>query len=256
MWPIFRSIYRIFKIFGFDAKAFINLKYYPKFRKQKKEFLAQGGNISKSFLNLNDYKENAGENKGHYFHQDLLVASYIFKNNPLRHIDVGSRIDGFILAVASFREIEVIDIRKLPSSAHKNIKFIQADLMSSIKIGQADSLSCLHALEHFGLGRYGDPIDIDGHLKGIKNLFELVKPKGLMYISVPIGLKDEVIFNSHRIFHPKSILQHKEIKEKMNLVRFDWVDDYGNVNIDSNVENAIGKTKYGNGIYTFTKKEF
>jgi hypothetical protein len=33
--------------------------------------------------------------------------------------------------------------------------------------GYCDSLSCLHALEHFGLGRYGDPIDPRGHEKGI-----------------------------------------------------------------------------------------
>jgi len=40
---------------------------------------------------------------GHYFHQDLLVAGKIFKNNPIKHVDIGSRMDGFIAHVASFR---------------------------------------------------------------------------------------------------------------------------------------------------------
>ena len=29
-----------------------------------------------------------------------------------------------------------------------------------------DSLSCLHTVEHIGLGRYGDPVNCDGHLVG------------------------------------------------------------------------------------------
>ena len=33
-----------------------------------------------------------------------------------------------------------------------------------------DSISCLHALEHFGLGRYNDPLDPNGHLKGFNNI--------------------------------------------------------------------------------------
>ena len=248
-----KFIYIRMKIFGFDAKAIIYLKHYPKFKKQKQEWLNKGGVINKNFMILSDYSANAGVTKGHYFHQDLLVASFIFENKPKRHIDVGSRIDGFVSAVASFREIEIIDIRSIPKSEHKNIKFIQADLMNPITIGQADSLSCLHAIEHFGLGRYNDPIDIEGHKKGIDNLVELTKPDGTLYISFPIGIKDEVSFNAHRVFHPESILKFKCIYEKMKLTRFDYVDDQGNLHLNTSVDSAVGKNKYGCGIYTFKK---
>src|SRR4051794_20329316 len=36
----------------------------------------------------------SGTASGHYFHQDLLVAQWVFQDNPTRHVDVGSRTDG------------------------------------------------------------------------------------------------------------------------------------------------------------------
>lgn len=247
-----KSIYRSIKIFGLDPMAIINLRHYFKFRKSKIKFLKQGGVIDKNFMILSDYSKKAGINKGHYFHQDLLVASLIFKNNPKRHIDVGSRIDGFVSAVASFRKIEVIDIRPLKRSEHRNIKFIQADCMSSIAVGKTDSLSSLHAIEHFGLGRYDDPIEINGHQKGILNLIKLLKPQGRLYISFPIGQKDEVYFNAHRVFHPKSIFTFENVYKNLKLIRFDYIDDLGDLNLNANINN-IKKIKFGCGIYTFLK---
>ena len=141
-----------------------SLKYLSDIRK----FIEAGGAVTHLFPILNEYKEQAGTATGHYFHQDLLVASLIHEVNPKRHIDVGSRIDGFVAHVAAFRTIEVLDFRPLISCGHKQIKFMQADLMSlgSHLFEITDSLSCLHALEHFGLGRYGDPINPNGHLIG------------------------------------------------------------------------------------------
>ena len=49
-----------------------------------------------------------------------------------------------------------------------------------------DSISCLHALEHFGLGRYNDPLDPNGHLKGFNNMVKMLKRGGKLYISFPI----------------------------------------------------------------------
>jgi len=90
----------------------------------------------------------------------LLVARLIHDHNPKRHIDIASRVDGFVAHVASYRGIEVVDVHPLPKSELENITFRQADLMNPQDLGQTDSLSCLHAIEHFGLGRYTNPIDI------------------------------------------------------------------------------------------------
>jgi hypothetical protein len=248
-----KIIFRCLLPLGFDPRRVLSYKHYPMFRRQRKEWLAKGGKIKFNHMILSDYSDSAGSARGHYFHQDLLVAGFIFEDKPNRHINIGSRVDGFVGHVASFREIEVIDIRPLRDSEHTNIRFNQADLMVPQEIGETDSLSCLHTIEHFGLGRYTDPIDVDGHVKGINNLVNLVKIGGRLYISFPIGKQDEVHFNAHRVFHPKSILALESIADNMNLVRFDYVDDNGDLHLNTSVDSAVGKTKHGCGIYTFVR---
>jgi hypothetical protein len=240
---------------GFDSRKLSSYKYLPRYRKDKKNWLKQGGKITSNYMLLFDYSDNAGNDKGHYFHQDLLVAKLIHEKKPKRHVDIASRVDGFVAHVASFREIEVIDVRPLPKSKHENIKFTQADLMHPQDLGKIDSLSCLHAIEHFGLGRYTDIIDIDGHNKGITNLVSLVSDGGRLYISFPIGQKDEVHFNAHRVFKPNTIFKHPSIKKYMKLLRFDYVDDNGDLHLNSKVVDVKAETKFGCGIYTFEKNK-
>ena len=238
---------------GFNPRKVLYLKYYSRFRKDKSEWLKQGGKITENSMILWDYSDNAGTSKGHYFHQDLLVAKLINEHNPKRHIDIASRVDGFVAHVASYREIEVVDVRPLKKSVHENIKFRKADLMNSQDLGKTDSLSCLHAIEHFGLGRYTDPIDVDGHKKGITNLVNLVEENGRMYISFPIGKNDEVHFNAHRVFHPTTILKHPSIQKSMRLIRFDFVDDNGDLHLCKSIADVSTNTQFGCGIYTFEK---
>jgi hypothetical protein len=63
----------------------------------------------------------------------------------------------------------------------------------------------LHALEHFGLGRYGDRIEADGVALGMKSLARLLQPGGLLYLSCPLG-PDEVNFNAHRSLSPGTLI--------------------------------------------------
>ena len=218
-------------------------------------FIKLGGVVTHEFPIYKDFEEQAGDASGHYFHQDLLVASLINQINPDRHIDIGSRIDGFVAHVASFRKIEVLDVRDLKETRHQNIIFLKANLMEDdvVEDNITDSISCLHAIEHFGLGRYGDPIDPLGHLKGFKNIVRMLKSGGTLYISFPIGLNNQVHFNAHRVFHPLDILNWPGSAEKLKLNRFDYVDDYGNLHLDSLSSIEKIELNYGCGIYSFTK---
>jgi hypothetical protein len=202
-----------------------------------------------------DRSQESGTASGHYFHQDLLIAGKIFKNKPVRHVDVGSRMDGFISHVASFREIEFFDIRKLTNPID-NIKFVQADLMNENFniVDYCDSLSCLHALEHFGLGRYGDKIDYQGHLLGWNNLYKILKKGGKFYFSVPIG-KQRIEFNAHRVFSIAYLL--RMIEGRYLIDSFSYVNDAGdlikNAAINENSINDNYSCSYGCGIFELTK---
>jgi hypothetical protein len=203
---------------------------------------------------LNDRFSDSGEAKGHYFHQDLLIASRVYQNNPKLHIDIGSRVDGFVAHVASFRKVKVLDIRPL-SNKILNVEFVQADLMSSL-ISElhecCDSLSCLHAIEHFGLGRYGDRVDYDGYLHGLENLYKILKKNGKLYLSVPIG-PQRIEFDAHRIFSINYLL--KLFEKKYQIDCFSYVDDDGALHSNVamiDVNNNFG-CRYGCGIFEMTK---
>ena len=240
---------------GIDAQKIVSYINYPRYAKERQKFISRGGKVSKNFPILYDYKDKAGKAMGQYFHQDLLVASFIHKNKPSNHIDIGSRIDGFVAHVAAFRKIEVLDIRPLNKIGHENIKFLQTDLMDPIVVAtkKTDSLSCLHAIEHFGLGRYGDDIDPLGYLKGFQNMLKMLEVGGTFYISFPISKRNEVHFNAHRFFHPRDILSWDVFPMKFKVIRFDYVDDAGDLHQDIDLLGSQIDVEDGCGIYTLVR---
>ena len=176
---------------------------------------------------LTEWDETAGS-LGAYFFQDQLVARWIHTECPRRHVDVGSRLDGFIGNLSVFREVEVLDIRPQPLPV-PNVRFHQFDLMNALPaewIGCTDSLSCLHTIEHFGLGRYGDPIDPDGHLKGLEQLKRMVAPGGMFYLSTPIG-PQRVEFNAHRVFAARTLIDW--FADDWKIEKFAVIDDNNRV---------------------------
>jgi SAM-dependent methyltransferase len=257
-----KFIYKLFfqNIFNFRYLTILLTNYrwflngYKKIKIQKgddKKF-----DISSLYPILTDRNEEGGTMTGHYFHQDLHVARLIHQSNPSTHLDIGSRTDGFVAHVASFRQIEIIDIRDIKSKV-KNISFRKADLMQlpNDLLNYCDSISSLHAIEHFGLGRYGDPIDYYGHLKAIQNITKILKTGGSFYFSVPIGLQ-RIEFNAHRVFTLSYLIEI--ITNEYEVNSFSYVDDNGNFfeNVDMNPENIKGNYGciYGCGIFHLIKK--
>jgi SAM-dependent methyltransferase len=231
------------------------LRDYRELRRQQK-LSAVPFPFGKAYPILEDKASTAGAARGHYFHQDLLVARRIFAGAPRLHVDVGSRVDGFVAHVAAYREIEVFDVRPLKSTI-PNVRFRQVDMMAPLDAalaGYSDSVSCLHALEHFGLGRYGDPVDYEGHLKGLCNLKEILSPGGKLYLSVPIG-PQRIEFNAHRVFSLDSLLS---LTAGFRVDAFSYVDDRGDLHENAALTPvAIAANfgcRYGCGILELTKR--
>ena len=228
-----------------------------------KELIKQKGSdisfpFGKKYPILNERFESSGILSGHYFHQDLLVARKIFENNPGNHLDIGSRTDGFVAHIAVFRKIEVMDIRELDSKV-KNIEFTKADLMQlpDNMLNKYDSISTLHVIEHFGLGRYGDPIDYFGHIKAINNITKMLKTGEKLYFSTPIG-PQRIEFNAHRVFSIEYLLNM--FKDSYTVDSFSFVDDKGdlfeNVELEKNKVVSNFDCQYGCGIFEFTKNKY
>jgi SAM-dependent methyltransferase len=198
---------------------------------------------------LHEYADTAGHVSGHYFHMDLWAARKIYERAPKHHVDIGSRIDGFIAHLLTFRDVEVIDIRPLKSSV-SGLTFIEADAttLANYSDGSLHSVSCLHAAEHFGLGRYGDPIDPMAYLKLIRAIGRVLAPGGRLYFAVPIG-EERVEFNAHRVFNPLRILNDFSCLE---LASFSAVNDQGDFIAEAKPDH-YQVAHMACGLYEFTK---
>lgn len=262
MFNLRNKIYGNLNLLGIDVPK---MKLFRKgillYLKDKKELNKQKGSDagfpfgSKRPI-FEDRFSESGSASGHYFHQDLLVARKIHGNKPVRHVDIGSRTDGFIAHVAVFREIEVFDIRD-QNNEIKNINFRKADLMKlpDEMVEYTDSISALHSIEHFGLGRYGDPIDYYGHEKAILNITKILKKGGKFYFSVPVG-PQRINFNAHRVFSLQYLIDLLSVNFRIDT--FSFVDDSGDLTenaplIQSEIDRNYG-CFYGCGIFELTKK--
>lgn len=258
-----RQINGLLLTFGLDVrKAIRAVGGLPAFIRDLQQYRAQTKQLHTTFEFdnlypcLDDRYQQSGSATGHYFHHDFLIARRVFENKPERHVDVGSRIDGFVTHVASFRPIEVIDIR--PQQARiQNIEFVQADFSKPLPDHlreYCDSVSSLSAIEHFGLGRYGDLVDCNAYAVGIANLCDLLKVGGKLYFSVPIG-PQRVEFNAHRVFSVAYLLSLFQERYVVNHCSF--VDDRGDihVNIDLTAEAVSSNLgcQFGAVVFELTK---
>jgi len=237
---------------------------FYRFRRNKRRYFSlvtssQSGSLFKKaryFPCYSDHRNTAGALPKHYFQQDLYVASQIFLANPTRHIDVGSRIDGFVAHVAAFREIEVVDIRPL-GYINENIKFLQLDIIDKDSIPHeiCDSLSCLHTIEHIGLGRYGDAIDPDGWLTALDNLLAMLKPGGVLYLSAPIG-EGSIEFDAHRLFSLPDLRQAIADRASVSTIAVIGDDDRFMSETDCHAYITLGQNRmnYGCAIVTARKQ--
>ena len=249
------------RLFVKGVPFFVLVRALPSFLKDYNEIRLQARRAGMTFPFgrvypcIEDKRDKSGTASGHYFHQDLLVARKVFMNKPVKHVDIGSRIDGFVAHVASFRDIEVFDIRELAADI-QNIHFSRLDITNrEFKfIDYCDSVSCLHALEHFGLGRYGDTINYNGHLLGWKNIYSMLKKRGKFYFSVPIG-KQRIEFNAHRVFSLEYLINM--MKDLYRVDSLSYVDDQGNLIMDAKLSEESVKHNlfchYGCGIFELTK---
>ncbi len=258
MREVFKKIYWLLCVqFGCDIRRLVrSLRGLPRYVAGWLQFRKEYKGQLDLLPCLYDWYEEGGATKNEYFWQDLHVARKIYIANPEKHVDIGSRIDGFVAHVASFREIEVCDIRPV-TSLIPGVLFRQADLMNPTElfVEYCDSLSCLHALEHFGLGRYGDPIDPHGYVKGLGNMARMLRPGGLFYLSVPIG-KERVEFNAHRVYDPLSLVRLAAANGLL-LREFAWIGSSRTLVQSASPEqdmDELSKLHYALGIFTFVKR--
>jgi hypothetical protein len=184
----------------------------------------------------------------HYFHQAAWATDRILRRAAAEHVDVGSEAT-FVGTLSASVSVAFVDIRPLPVDS-PNLRSLKGDLLAGLPFedGEVQSLSCLHVVEHVGLGRYGDALAADGTARACAELARVLGSAGDLFLSVPVG-RPRVCFNAHRIHAPLQVLAYFA---GLELREFSLVDDSYRFVVDADPR-AAARLDYGCGLFWFSR---
>jgi hypothetical protein len=233
-----------------DWRRLVSLRYLPRYLAEWLRLRNQAGSwtvaVADSYPCLAD-RVTATPFDPHYFYQGSWLARRVAEAKPTQHVDIGSSV--MTVGVLSAHVPTVfVDYRPL-LVRQSGLSCIAGDIS---RLPFADrslkSLSCLHVIEHVGLGRYGDPINVDGARLAAEELQRLVAEGGTLYLSTPIG-RQRICFNAHRVFATTTILS---LFSGLQLASFSFVSDDGS--LYENVSPAtVPELEYGCGFFEFRR---
>src|SRR5690606_20158290 len=115
------------------------------------------------------------------------------------HVDISSTVF-FCSIVSGFVKTKFYDFRPAKIFA-SDLECLAADVTNlEFSDNSINSLSCMHVVEHVGLGRYGDPIGYELDLVAFDELARVLNCGGQLLFVVPIGAKARLQYNAHRVY--------------------------------------------------------
>jgi hypothetical protein len=198
---------------------------------------------------LDDRTSETGFDR-HYIYHPAWAARIIAKTNPEVHVDISSTLH-FATIVSAFVKVAFYDFRPAPLVL-SNMSSDAADLTNlHFESDSVSSLSCMHVIEHIGLGRYGDPFDVDGDRKAADELSRVLAKNGRLIVAMPVG-RSRIQFNAHRVYAHEQVL---ELFSDLKLIEHALIPD-GTVE-NGMIANAsaelVNAQNYGCGCYVFSK---
>jgi len=245
------------RIFKDAANDIQQVQGWQAFRREFKEFVRMSNEIGRAAPRNADLYPITNERTpttgfdSHYLYHVAWAARVLAKTRPQKHVDISSSLN-FCTTVSAFVPVEFYDYR--PADVRLDgLDCRKGDLMAlSFSDSSLRSLSCMHVIEHIGLGRYGDSLDPNGDVKACQELMRVLASGGDLLIAVPVG-RPKVMFNAHRIY---SFEQARDLFSELELVEFALIPD--NQPEEGIVRNAppelVDKQRYGCGCFWFKKK--
>ena len=187
----------------------------------------------------------------HYIYHPAWAARILSKTKPEFHIDISSTVS-FCSIVSAFIPVHFYDYR--PANIKlSNLAIAKGDLMAlPFENSSVKSISCMHTIEHIGLGRYGDPIDYDGDVKAMNELQRVLAVNGTLLFVTPVGRR-RIEFNAHRIYNFEDITK---AFGRLKLVEFSMIpDNFEDAGLLLNPPpQLVNSQDWGCGCFWFTKQ--
>jgi len=190
----------------------------------------------------------------HYIYHTAWAARILKKIKPSLHVDISSSLY-FVSIISAFIPVSFYDF-KPPNLLLSNLKCAFENLTKlSFSNASIESLSCMHVVEHIGLGRYGDQIDPFGDIKAMEELSRVLKSGGNLLFVVPIGREPKIVFNAHRIYDKDYIIR-TFADLGMNLEEFTLIQNSSDKTglITNPEESDMDGEEYACGCFWFKKK--
>jgi len=173
----------------------------------KEEFVAQYGidlervKAAKRYPLLATMRMDIGSHPENYINFEQLFAAEMLKEQgPESVLDIGSN-RYFVLGLLASYDVTSVDVRVRKASPSNETVIICDAKKLNIPDNHFDTVVSLCAIEHFGLGRYGDEIDLDGPDKAVREMVRVLKPGGRLIFSTHIHRNETFIrFNADWIF--------------------------------------------------------
>ncbi len=185
----------------------------------------------------------------HYIYHPAWAARILKETKPDFHFDISSSLH-FCSIISAFIPVKFYDFRPAQLNL-SNLSSEHADLVNlPFESNSIKSLSCMHTIEHIGLGRYGDPIDPNGDLKSISELKRVLAINGNLLFVVPVG-KPKIMYNAHRIYSYDKIMEYFK---GFKLLDFSLVPDDKKLGFINNATKEMAdRQNYGCGCFWFKK---
>lgn len=186
----------------------------------------------------------------HYIYHPAWGARILAQTMPKVHVDISSSLH-FCTLVSAFIPVKYYDYRPADIKL-ENLSSESANLLSlPFADGSIQSLSCMHVVEHVGLGRYGDSLDPDGDLKAAAELKRVLAHGGSLLFVVPVG-KPKIAFNAHRIYSYSQVIS---LFPELILKEFTLIpDNHSDVGLVRQASRELAdKQTYGCGCFWFYK---
>jgi len=186
----------------------------------------------------------------HYIYHPAWAARILAQIGPELHIDISSSLH-FVSLVSAFVPVKFYDYR--PADLRlSNLTCEKADLLAlPFEDQSVHSLSCMHVVEHVGLGRYGDSLDPDGDVKAMRELQRVLALGGSLLFVVPVG-RPCIRFNAHRIYSSDQI---SRCFSELRLEEFTLIPELaeGGPPIRDAGDDRVEQEDYGCGCFWFKK---
>ncbi len=187
----------------------------------------------------------------HYLYHTAWAARILAHLKPEYHVDIGSFLY-FPALVSAFIPVRFYDYRPADLTL-PGLTCESADLNGlPFQDRSIKSLSCMHVLEHVGLGRYGDLLAPDGDLRAIAEIKRVLATGGTLLIAVPVG-KPKVVFNAHRVYSYEQIRGYFKDLELKDFTLIPDSPEKGGLIHDA-PEDMVDAQIYGCGCFWFMKE--